>query len=284
MTDHIPSAIIARGTDVKKAYNEALKEGRVNVNLGMLKVIGQEGVGKTCLLNACLGLKFEEKHIVTNGIAVTRTVSTTWKEAEADSGNPSQQYKKVVTDKMMSEMESSAINESPNESTESLELNTETTANNAEQDDTPNETDVDKNSTVEGLDFMLSTSINKFDRDKLIQSSSGMNAVTTANNAEQGDTPIETKKDVGKKFSAKGTKPVRFDADQPLDKEVIHDFEQKKFKSLENTFNIWDHGGQLIYHGIHSIFMTSEALYIVVFDLSKPLDDLAKVIDATRLT
>ncbi|XP_071948733.1 uncharacterized protein [Antedon mediterranea] len=77
------------------------------------------------------------------------------------------------------------------------------------------------------------------------------------------------------------TQAVPFDTDQQLDKDVIKKVEEKKEETLEETFNIWDHGGQLIYHGLHRMFMTLQALYIVVFDLSKPLDDLATFIDSS---
>ncbi|XP_071948758.1 uncharacterized protein [Antedon mediterranea] len=76
------------------------------------------------------------------------------------------------------------------------------------------------------------------------------------------------------------TKAVTFDTDQQLDKDVIKKLEEKKEDPLEETFNIWDHGGQLIYHGIHRMFMTLQALYIVVFDLSVDLNDPAVYIDS----
>ncbi|XP_071947397.1 uncharacterized protein [Antedon mediterranea] len=80
------------------------------------------------------------------------------------------------------------------------------------------------------------------------------------------------------------TQAIPFDTDQQLDKDVIKEVKENKEETLEETFNIWDHGGQLIYHGLHRMFMTLQALYIVVFDLSKPLDDLATFIDSTEET
>ncbi|XP_033125105.1 uncharacterized protein LOC117123326 isoform X3 [Anneissia japonica] len=49
----------------------------------------------------------------------------------------------------------------------------------------------------------------------------------------------------------------------------------------EETFNIWDYGGQVIYHGIHKIFMTFMAVYIVVFNLDAGLDEHAMVQDSS---
>ncbi|XP_071947619.1 uncharacterized protein [Antedon mediterranea] len=180
----------------------------------MLKVIGQEGVGKTCLINACLGKIFEEEHKVTDGIAVIRTVSTTWKEAKADSGNPSKQYTKIVTDKLREKKPK----------------------------------DIDMKPPID--------------------------------DDEDGIVVNDNKGDYKNEDTDRATEAIPFDTDQQLDKDVIKKLEEKKEDPLEETFNIWDHGGQLIYHGIHRMFMTLQALYIVVFDLSVDLNDPAVYIDS----
>lgn len=35
-------------------------------------------------------------------------------------------------------------------------------------------------------------------------------------------------------------------------------------------FNVWDYGGKAIFHSIHRFFVTSNTLYLVVYDMSKP--------------
>ncbi|XP_071949165.1 uncharacterized protein [Antedon mediterranea] len=67
-----------------------------------------------------------------------------------------------------------------------------------------------------------------------------------------------------------------------IDKDALEDIEQNKGETYEDTFNIWDHGGQQIYHGIQRMFVTSEALYIVVFNLSVNLEDRASISDSNR--
>ncbi|XP_071948802.1 uncharacterized protein [Antedon mediterranea] len=228
----IPSDIAARELEYQEAYKEALKGGSVAVNLGMLKVIGQEGVGKTCLINACLGKIFEEEHKVTDGIAVIRTVSTTWTEAKADSGNPLKQYTKFVTDKLR---EKKTINIDMKPPTDDVE---------------------DDDGIV--VDY------NKDDNNDDYKNND--------NNDYTNDS------------SYTATKAIPFDTDQQLDKDVIKELEEKKEDPLEETFNIWDHGGQLIYHGIHRMFMTLQALYIVVFDLSVDLNDPAVYIDSNGVS
>ncbi|XP_071950314.1 uncharacterized protein [Antedon mediterranea] len=65
----------------------------------MVKVIGQEGVGKTSLVNACLGNKFNEKHEITDGVSVIKTVETNAKELtkwteDEESDDPTSLFRK----------------------------------------------------------------------------------------------------------------------------------------------------------------------------------------------
>ncbi|XP_071943911.1 uncharacterized protein [Antedon mediterranea] len=106
------------------------------------------------------------------------------------------------------------------------------------------------------------------------------NSKNTTNSEVNTETPAKAK-DVSKKSTAEGTEDASLNVQQSLDKYIIQEIfsKQEVKQSPLETFNIWDHGGQLIYQGIHQIFVTSEAVYVAVFDLSKDLDDPALVID-----
>ncbi|XP_071946835.1 uncharacterized protein [Antedon mediterranea] len=211
----------------------------------MLKVIGQEAVGKTCLINACLGKKFEEDHDVTNGIAVIRTVSRNWTEDKDDSDCPTQLYTKLVTEKVRA-----------NESSPTI--------------------DVHARMNTDG-----SIEKKKDDKGNEVTRNTQMNRKRSTKNMEHGTE--KRKIDVDGTVATEGTE-IPFDTEDQLDKDTIEDIVQNKGGTFNNTFYIWDHGGQLIYHGIHRIFMTIQSLYVVVFDLSKGLDDPAKVIDSSGET
>ena len=50
-----PAEILARGPDALKAYNDASKEGTSTVDRARLVFVGQEGAGKTSLINNLSG-------------------------------------------------------------------------------------------------------------------------------------------------------------------------------------------------------------------------------------
>jgi GTPase SAR1 family protein len=36
-------------------------------------------------------------------------------------------------------------------------------------------------------------------------------------------------------------------------------------------FNVWDFGGQAVFHSTHRFFMTANSLYVVLYDMNKPM-------------
>ncbi|XP_033096709.1 uncharacterized protein LOC117100984 [Anneissia japonica] len=100
----IPSIIQTHGPSSVKAYTEALEDGTVEVNLGTIKVIGQERAGKTCLINSCLGKKFNEDEKITDGIATTKIITRTtnktdeWSENLTNVGNATESYERSMAE------------------------------------------------------------------------------------------------------------------------------------------------------------------------------------------
>ncbi len=41
-------------------------------------------------------------------------------------------------------------------------------------------------------------------------------------------------------------------------------------KEQQVQFNIWDFGGQSVFHSTHRFFTTSNAIYLILYDASKP--------------
>ena len=66
----VPGEIIARGPEAKRAYENALKNGKVNVYRGRIMLIGQDRAGKTSLKKHLLGLPFDPNEESTDGVEV----------------------------------------------------------------------------------------------------------------------------------------------------------------------------------------------------------------------
>ncbi|XP_071959976.1 uncharacterized protein [Antedon mediterranea] len=240
----IPHLIAARGKTVEKAYIEALKEGQVEVNLGMLKVIGQEGAGKTCLINACLGKKTKVEEL------------NKWTEnPSGDRVNPILLYRKFAEEDVNRRIENDEevvpTESEPYFSTKDVEQESS-----AREEKGPTETvaetnDVGKKPSAQGVNTRKPAK------------TKNVNKKSTTEEELNGNASIYVQ--------------------QKLDKDIIENISQtqkEELSPMENMFDIWDHGGQLIYHGIHRIFVTLHALYLVVFDMSKNLYDPAIVIDS----
>ena len=56
-TDKIPLEILAQGEEGRQAYQEALRDGGMNVYKLRIMLVGQDHVGKTSLRRSLLGQK-----------------------------------------------------------------------------------------------------------------------------------------------------------------------------------------------------------------------------------
>ena len=66
----VPKEVIARGPRAKRAYENALKSGKVKVYRARIMLIGQDRAGKTSLKKSFLGLPFDPEEESTDGIEV----------------------------------------------------------------------------------------------------------------------------------------------------------------------------------------------------------------------
>ena len=66
----VPREIKAQGPEAKRAYENALKTGKVKVYRARIMLIGQDRAGKTSLKKSFLGLPFNPEEDSTDGIEV----------------------------------------------------------------------------------------------------------------------------------------------------------------------------------------------------------------------
>ncbi|XP_071945879.1 uncharacterized protein [Antedon mediterranea] len=68
---HVPEEILARGPDAVKAFQNALEEGQTEFNQGRTIFVGLENVGKTSTINSLLRKEFNPLHIITDAMVKT---------------------------------------------------------------------------------------------------------------------------------------------------------------------------------------------------------------------
>ena len=68
-----PREILAQGHSARLVYEEALRDGFVNVYRGRIVLVGQDRAGKTSLKKALLGLPFNLEEQSTDGIEILPT-------------------------------------------------------------------------------------------------------------------------------------------------------------------------------------------------------------------
>ena len=69
-TASIPAEIRARGPEAKRAFQKAMKSGKVRVYRGRIMLLGQDRAGKTSLKKSLLGLPFDPEEESTVGVEV----------------------------------------------------------------------------------------------------------------------------------------------------------------------------------------------------------------------
>ena len=69
----VPAEIRGRGPEAERAFQKAMKSGKVEVYRGRIMLLGQDRAGKTSLKKSLLGLPFDPKEESTVGVEVDRS-------------------------------------------------------------------------------------------------------------------------------------------------------------------------------------------------------------------
>ena len=105
----VPGEIIARGPEAKRAYENALRNGKVKVYRGRIMFIGQDRAGKTSLKKHLLGLPFDPDEDSTDGVEVDPSTfefdvdhATNWKisNAKLSVSHFANELAKIVAEKL----------------------------------------------------------------------------------------------------------------------------------------------------------------------------------------
>ncbi|XP_068694045.1 uncharacterized protein [Montipora foliosa] len=254
----VPREILARGSSAVKSYYKALSDGRTSLKRVPIMLIGQDRAGKTSLKKSLKGICFDPEEDSTVGIDV----------------DPS--YFKVTTDAFR-------------------------TGTVAEQQDADGDISFDRHVAMQivqdlrkGNGSPLSRTITQeiqtpFDDECEITATIQPERHTKQGEArEKAPRPTKDTPDISP-FPSGDNQRARTDSTRTLPEEIAVETETLLKGDLDDNrehvfLTLWDFAGQSVYYDTHPIFLTEQAIYCLVYDLSLNPDESAKPVVKQGLT
>ena len=247
----VPPEILARGLSAVESYFKALADGRTSLKRIPIMLIGQDRAGKTSLKKSFKGICFDPEEDSTVGIDV----------------DPS--YFKVTTDAFR-------------------------TGTVPEQQDGEGDMSFDRHAAMkivydlrkgnESLLSKTSTEDTKNPSDDEWERATMTDTIQPERHTGHSETYKQIpKKDVPEisPFPSLHSQEARTDFNRILPEEIAVETETLLKGDLDNNrehvfLTLWDFAGQSVYYDTHPIFLTEQAIYCLVYDLSLNPHDLAK--------
>ncbi|XP_033116088.1 uncharacterized protein LOC117116201, partial [Anneissia japonica] len=236
-SDVVPGIILSGGAEAVKVFNEELETGEITVNHARLMMTGKNGVGKSCLVNTLLDKRFNEEEQSTDGIVLTTAFQTTdnecskWKEQNVDECERIKQMYENALESNVAE--------------KLKRKNSET--------DTSNVTPATKSQ-------LPATSLTAA---PVSQSEHVMTSKPTG--AKGGN-------ETGTGITGTTISPRQVFTSE-IQTKILKRMTRKTSGTVRNddiTY-IWDFAGQQLYYITHRIFLTSEAVYLILFNLMESM-------------
>ncbi|XP_033111221.1 uncharacterized protein LOC117112259 [Anneissia japonica] len=240
--EFFPVEILARGAEALNAFNEALEEGETDVNQARTIFIGLERVGKTSTINSFLGKDLNKDEKITDAMVTKKLMCTQDAIWKEKSHDLSGIYDDALVDEVTKRV---------------LKISDEATS-------VPSVTQQRMEKQMIAADKMTV----------------GDNQASEIPRCKESGPDAERK--MGKQQEKLPENIVRKVAKNINDIK----FTRKATSGWQKTgkdfiINIWDFGGQPIYHVIQRIFLVSFSIVCVVFNLEDDLDAHAQVRDPT---
>ncbi|XP_053373188.1 uncharacterized protein LOC128546534 [Mercenaria mercenaria] len=236
----------------RKLFEDAIKYGMETDQSIRVMVIGCYNQGKTTLVRRLQGQSIEDIES-TNGIDIHKCANTAngiWQKQNTE--NDEDEKIKRIAKVMMSHS---------NSDQNDLDI----------EDDVIGEVDFDecKAESTQATESQVQ-SPEVFRSDKAIESQAQSPEVFRSDKPETVDAmePIQDHR-IHQQKEMNGHSGDPF----PL-KKVLLAMEENE--NVKETIHLWDFGGQFVFYATHQLFHSRHAVYLLVFDLSKPLDHLVK--------
>ena len=252
----VPPEIRARGISAVEAYNRALDAGRTSDKRVPIMLIGQHRVGKTSLKKSLQGMRFDPEEDSTVGINVDpshfKVTTETWKPGtkEKDQDYDSAisfiyHMAKWIVDRLKEESASTMLEG------DTVQMEGAFDSEITEMPSQPSTTDPTREAehihTASDQDLTLDNRVTR---------------VSTSGPRERNEEDVN-----------RSTSYVPEEVATVTETLLQGDWED----SGEDIFStLWDFAGQSVYYVTHPLFMSSRAMYCLVYDLSLNPDELAE--------
>ena len=287
-----PPEINLRGPRALEAYNKALTEGKTRVKRIPIMLIGQERSGKTSLKKSLQGLQFNPNEDSTVGIdadpsyfKVTTEIWRTGKKDQAankkETAAPYEHHvarvvfenlrEQGLTSEVKTVDKSKVLHISPTIFTEAQSVNER---NEIPEDPSELSTAIIHDHVGLSADSFSTTQIIETEEDYADSSTSSWRAQHASVGSRVSQTtenyPAETKAR-DNTFSLE----MMPEEIETLIKELRDKVDKRE--SEDDIYSVlWDFAGESVYYETHQLFLTSRAIYLLVYDLSRDPQGSAK--------
>ncbi|XP_044178397.1 uncharacterized protein LOC114949237 isoform X3 [Acropora millepora] len=276
-----PPEIDLRGPRALEAYNRALTEGRTRVRRIPIMLIGQDRSGKTSLKKSLQGLRFNPDEDSTVGIDVDpsyfKVTTEIWKTGEKDQAANKEEMPasfehhvaRVVVENLREQELTSELKtmdkskDLESSSTISTEAQIVSESNEIPEDHQGLSTAIIHDQVGSSADSFSAAGIETEDYADSSKSSGAAHVVGGGRILQKTENyPALTKARDNTVSSRMIPKEI-----ETLIKKLLDKFD--KVESEDDIYSVlWDFAGQSVYYETHQLFLTSRAIYLLVYDLS----------------
>ncbi|XP_031551165.1 uncharacterized protein LOC116288505 [Actinia tenebrosa] len=264
--DTIPSEILARGPEALKAYEKALESGKTKNRRLPVMVVGPARAGKTSLLKSLNGEKFDPKEDSTEGIHLQHTFCKSQENCWSKESDEGISFTDCMAD---------IIHKNLRGENDSKEIHDENTKN--DEDDRDEDNDADDDDADDEDDGKIKA--RKVDSEEINEEAKKLENREYISEKSTANLPKSIEEKLVKLMDSE-LSLLDF-AGQAVHK-VIHPMNTKlsdKTKENEVYIKSLDFGGQAVYNVIHPIFLTSKAVFILVYNLKNiPHDPMKSIV------
>ncbi|XP_068738479.1 uncharacterized protein [Montipora capricornis] len=287
----LPKEINLRGPLAVEAYNKALSKGKTRVRRIPVMLIGQDRSGKTSLKNSLRGIRFNSDEGSTVGIDVDpsyfKVTTEIWKTGETDQeantkdATSYEQHAALLVVKKLKEgeffPEESSAEDASLVHMVTSSANTESERSLVSHDKFP--VNVSKDEHLGPIARILASTSRWLRGIKTSKNPAAPAGASRVPDSDDGSNVFNTSAD----RRTDCTNKVNDHLTTSKIPDEVETFIKKSFQEVDKLKNedyiysvLWDFGGQSVYYATHPLFLTSRALYLLAYDLSRELHKTAQ--------